>query len=139
MWEVCYDKQMLYSWNPDFENCTAQIFGATNFDVITFFVCVCVWGGGYGFDRYNFPLEVVINMVVTDVLIVSCVDAFKTNYQSSYLHRASIVSKTLFIVPTDARYYKIIEMLRQYKNYNTCSDMFWFTQEPSSGSSPVLS
>ena len=31
--------------------------------------------------------------------------------KSSRLHRASIVSKTLFIVPTDAHYYKIIEML----------------------------
>jgi hypothetical protein len=47
--------------------------------------------------------------------------------------------KTLFIVPTDAHYYKIIEMLKQYKNYNTCSDMFRFTQEPPSGNSPVLS
>ena len=45
-------------------------------------------------------------------------------------------SKTLFIVQTDAHYYKIIEMLKQYKNYNTCSDMLRFTQEPSSGSSP---
>ena len=35
--------------------------------------------------------------------------------ESSCLHRASIVSKTLFIVPTDARYYKIIEMLKQFK------------------------
>ena len=34
---------------------------------------------------------------------------------SSCLHRASIVSKTLFIVPTDAHYYKIIEMLKQFK------------------------
>ena len=59
--------------------------------------------------------------------------------QSSCLHRTSIVSKTLFIVPTDAHYYKIIEMLKQFKDYNTCSDMFRFTQEPSSGSSPVLS
>jgi hypothetical protein len=38
-------------------------------------------------------------------------------------------SKTFFIVPTDAHCYKIIEML----------DMFPFMQEPSSGSSPVLS
>jgi len=30
-------------------------------------------------------------------------------------------------------------MLKQFKNYNTCSDMFRFTPEPSSGSSPVLS
>jgi len=29
----------------------------------------------------------------------------------SCLHRASVVSKTLFIIPTDAHYYKIIEML----------------------------
>jgi len=45
----------------------------------------------------------------------------------------------LFIVLIDAHYYKNIEMLKQFKNYNTCSDMFRFTQEPSSGSSPVLS
>ena len=48
-------------------------------------------------------------------------------------------SKTVFIVPTDAHYYKIIEMLKQFKIYNTCSDMFRFMQKPSSGSSPVLS
>jgi hypothetical protein len=86
--------------------------------------------------------------------------------------------KNTFIVPTDAHYYKIIEMLKlfiylsglmiavavfrnpntipfclttgllpnvlfemlkQYKNYNTCSDMFRFTQGLLSGSSPVLS
>ena len=47
-------------------------------------------------------------------------------------------TKTLLIVPTDAQYYKIIEMLKQYKNYNIFSDMFRFAQEPSSGSSPVL-
>ena len=34
---------------------------------------------------------------------------------SSCLHRASSVSKTLFIVQTDAHYYKIIEMLEQFK------------------------
>jgi hypothetical protein len=34
-------------------------------------------------------------------------------FQSSYLQRASIVSKTLFIIPTDAYYYKIIETLKQ--------------------------
>jgi len=59
-------------------------------------------------------------------------------FQSSYLHRASIVSKTLFMFPTDAYYYKIIETLKQYKNYNTCSDMFQFTHEPSSGSSLMM-
>jgi len=31
------------------------------------------------------------------------------------LYRASIVSKTLFNVSTDAHYYKIIEMLKQFK------------------------
>jgi hypothetical protein len=31
------------------------------------------------------------------------------------LHRASIVAKILFIVPTDAHYYKITEMLKQFK------------------------
>ena len=34
--------------------------------------------------------------------------------KSSCLHRASTVSKTHFIVPTDADYYKIIEMLKQF-------------------------
>ena len=58
---------------------------------------------------------------------------------SSCVLRASKVSKTLFKVPTDSHYYKIIEMLKQFKNYNICYDMFRFTQEPSSGSSPVLS
>jgi hypothetical protein len=48
-------------------------------------------------------------------------------------------SEILFIFPNDAHYYKIVEMLKQFKNYDTCSDMFRFTQEPSSGSSPVLS
>ena len=53
---------------------------------------------------------------------------------------ASAVSiKTLFIVPTDAHYYKFMEMLKQYKIYNICSDMFRFTQETSPESSPVLS
>ena len=46
--------------------------------------------------------------------------------------------KNTFIVPTDAQYYKIIDMLKQRKNYNTFSDLFRFTQEPSSGSSPLL-
>jgi hypothetical protein len=44
-----------------------------------------------------------------------------------------------FIVPTDAHCHEITEMLKQYINYNTCSDMFPFTQGLSSGSSPVLS
>ena len=34
---------------------------------------------------------------------------------SSCLHRASIVSKTLFIIPTDAHNYKIIGMLKTIK------------------------
>jgi hypothetical protein len=46
--------------------------------------------------------------------------------------------KTLFIVPTDAHYYKYHRLLEEFKNYNTCYDMFRFAQEPSSGSSPVL-
>jgi hypothetical protein len=46
--------------------------------------------------------------------------------------------KTLFIIPTDAHYYKSVEMLKQFKSYNICPDMFRFMQEPSSGSSPVL-
>jgi hypothetical protein len=31
------------------------------------------------------------------------------------LHRASVVSKTLFIIPTDAHYYKSAEVLKQFK------------------------
>jgi hypothetical protein len=41
-----------------------------------------------------------------------------------------------FIVPTDAHCYKIIEMLKQFKIITLPPT---FTQEPSSGSSPVLS
>jgi len=33
---------------------------------------------------------------------------------------------------------KIIESLKKILNYNTCFDVFRLTQEPSSGSSPVL-
>jgi len=58
--------------------------------------------------------------------------------KSSCLYRASIVSKIIFIVPTDAHYYKITEVLKKYINYNTCSYMFRFTQDTSSGSSPML-
>jgi len=43
-----------------------------------------------------------------------------------------------FIIPIDAHYYTNHRMLKYLKNYNTCSDMFRFTHEPSSGSSPVL-
>ena len=35
--------------------------------------------------------------------------------ESLCLDRASVVSKTLFTVPTDAHYYKIIEILKQFK------------------------
>jgi len=37
---------------------------------------------------------------------------------SSRLHRASIVSKTLFIVTGDAHSYKIIETLKQFTNFS---------------------
>jgi ribosomal protein S24E len=46
--------------------------------------------------------------------------------------------QTLFIIPTYAHYYKSVEKLKQFKSYNTCPDMFRFTQEPSSGSSRVI-
>jgi len=39
----------------------------------------------------------------------------KQHTLSSCLHRASIVSRTLFVVATDAHYYKIIEILKQFK------------------------
>ena len=47
--------------------------------------------------------------------------------------------KKTFIIPNDANYYKDQGMLKQFKNHKTCSDVFRFTQEPSSGSSPVYS
>ena len=37
------------------------------------------------------------------------------------------ISETLIIVPIDAHYYKIIEVLKKFKNYDTCSYMFRFT------------
>jgi len=80
MWEVCYNKQILCSWNPDSGNHTAQIFWCYQFwgyHVLLFSCSVC-----YSSDRYNFPSEAVINTLVTGVLIVGCeisVDAFKTN------------------------------------------------------------
>ena len=40
------------------------------------------------------------------------------------LHRASVVSKTLSIVPTDVHYYKIIEMLKQFKIITLASTCF---------------
>ena len=46
--------------------------------------------------------------------------------------------KALFINPTDAHNYKITGMLKQLNTHNR-SDMFRFTQEPSSGSYFVLS
>jgi hypothetical protein len=30
--------------------------------------------------------------------------------------------KILFVVPTDAHYYKIVEMLKQFKNYDASND-----------------
>jgi hypothetical protein len=64
-----------------------------------------------------------------------------TIYINNNLHVCAVhqyYQKTLFIIATDAHYYKIVGMLKQFKSYNTCSDMFRFKQEPSSGSSPVL-
>ena len=44
---------------------------------------------------------------------------------------------TILLLQTDANNYKIIEILEQNSDYR--SDMFRFTQEPSSGSCLVLS
>jgi hypothetical protein len=53
-----------------------------------------------------------------------------------YVGRTQIkVKSTFFIIPTDAHDYKSVEMLKQFKSYNTCPDTFRLTQEPSSGSS----
>ena len=46
--------------------------------------------------------------------------------------------KALFIVPTDAHNYKIKGILKQLK-FRLCSDMFRFTQEPSSDNYFMLS
>ena len=80
-------------------------------------------------------------MLVWTINCTKCMVQYvhQNSVDTSYLHRASKYQKSLFIVPTDAHYYKTIEMLKQCKNYNTCFHMFRFTQEPSSGSSPVLS
>jgi len=40
--------------------------------------------------------------------------------------------KTLFIVSTDAHYYANHGILKTISNYDICSDMFRFTQEPRS-------
>jgi hypothetical protein len=45
----------------------------------------------------------------------------------------------LFNVPTDAQYYKIVDKSKHLKTVTFAPDMFRFTQEPSSGSSPVIS
>jgi len=50
----------------------------------------------------------------------------------------SLGIKALFIITTDAHNYKITGMLKQLK-FDNCSDMFRFTQEPSSGTYFVLS
>jgi len=61
------------------------LFGATNFEVITcFFFCSV----SYSCDRYDFPLEVVIDTLVFALLIVGCeisVDALKTNDQPVFI------------------------------------------------------
>ena len=88
MWEVCYDEQMLCSWNPDSENRTAQIFGATNFGVIMCFFFSPPLLFVIGVIDIIFLLEVVINTLVTGVLIVGCeisVDAFKTSDQPHFI------------------------------------------------------
>jgi hypothetical protein len=54
-------------------------------------------------------------------------------------NRSNKNAENTFIIPTDAPYYKDHRRLKQFKNYNTSFDMFQFTQETSSGSSPVLS
>jgi hypothetical protein len=58
-----------------------------------------------------------MNVTANDIIIATK-NHLKITYTliSSYLHRASIVSKILFIVQTDAHYYKIIEMLKQVTN-----------------------
>jgi hypothetical protein len=58
--------------------------------------------------------------------------------QNLHAYRASIVSKTRFIVPTDAHYYKIIEMLNNLKLQYLPRHVSVHAG-PSSGSSPVLS
>ena len=54
----------------------------------------------------------LINKLMTfRMSIAPSLSVSKQSWASSCLHRTSLVSKTLTIVPTDAHYYKIMEML----------------------------
>jgi hypothetical protein len=81
--------------------------------------------------------EVVLRLrmnVATPLLPLHTFNFFFTSHNISKLYvQTAHSTHQNFIVPTDAHYYKIIEMLKQFKDYNTGSEMFWFTQEPSSG------
>jgi len=67
---------------------------------------------GTAYKRISlFPQHCVPLYCFTAVQLIETLDCI-----SSYLHHASIISKTLFIVPTDAHYYKITEMLKQFTN-----------------------
>jgi hypothetical protein len=80
---------------------------------------------------YKMPL---LDGLATQILLRCNMKHFRrrrtTTVCSSYLFifAPCIISlqKHFFIAPTDAHYHKIIEMLKQFKNYNTCSDMFRF-------------
>ena len=56
-----------------------------------------------------------ISCIFFSVLLNALWFAYMLFILSSCLHRASIVSKTLFIIPTDAHNYKVIEMLKTIK------------------------
>ena len=51
------------------------------------------------------------------------------SFCSSCLHRASIVSKHLFIIPADAHYYNITGMLKTTK-FPIIAPTCWFLREP---------
>jgi hypothetical protein len=52
------------------------------------------------------------------------------------IHRLTSIVNTFYY--SDAHYYKSVEKLIGFKSYNTCPNMFRFTQKPSSEISPVF-
>jgi len=85
-------------------------------------VCVCVCVRTFTGTFYYTPLQLMYSF---------CFQYISGNMAFSV--------KTLLLFQLMHTIIKNHKMLKQFKSYNTCSDMFQLTQEPSSGSSPVLS
>jgi hypothetical protein len=64
---------------------------------------------------------ILLELITLTMRVLCLAKTINHGATSSCSHRASIhvVSKTLFIVPNDAHYYKIVEMLKQFKNIIT--------------------